>query len=268
MKKVVIIGASSGLGYALAEALASRGVKVGIGARREEPLKKLKEKYPDMVEYISVDISLPDAPLRIHKLIGLLGGMDIYFHAAGVLDENLFLDPDREVRTVSINASGFAASLSTAYRYFRNSRRKGHIVAITSVAGTKGIGRLAAYSASKSFCQEYMVALEQLAHAEQADISFTDIRPGWVKTPLIDSDRHYIMAMSEEYVLPKILKAIVRKKRVAVIDWRWALLVNAWRLVPDSLWIRMKVAMSEPETPLPTVKEQIEEARKWRARFV
>ncbi|MDE6444645.1 MAG: SDR family NAD(P)-dependent oxidoreductase [Muribaculaceae bacterium] len=268
MKKVVIIGASSGLGYALAEALASRGVKVGIGARREEPLRQLKERFPGFVEYVTLDISEKDAPLRLHKLIGLLGGMDIYFHAAGVLDENLYLDPDREVRTVDINAGGFAACLATAYRYFRNNRRKGQIAAITSVAGTKGIGRMAAYSASKSFCQTYMVALEQLAHTEDADISFTDIRPGWVRTPLIDSTRHYIMEMSEEEVLPLILKAIVRKQRVATIDCRWRLLAGLWRLVPDFLWVRMRVSVSKPETPLPTVKEQIEEARKWRARFV
>lgn len=268
MKKVVIIGASSGLGYAVAEALASRGVKVGIAARREEPLRELKERYPDFVEYVTLDVASKDAPLRIHKLIGLLGGMDIYFHAAGVLDENLYLDPDREVKTIDINAGGFAASLATAYRYFRNNRRKGQIAAITSVAGTKGIGRMAAYSASKSFCQTYMVALEQLAHEEEADISFTDIRPGWVRTPLINEDRHYVMEMSEEEVVPLIIKAIVRKKRVAVIDWRWNLLVGVWRLVPDSLWIRLHISVSSPETPLPTVKEQKEEARKWRARFV
>lgn len=267
MKKVVIIGASSGLGYSLAEALASRGVKVGIGARREEPLKKLKEKYPEFVEYETLDVASPDVPIRIHRLIGKLGGMDIYFHAAGVFDENLYLDPDREVKTVSINAAGFAAGLSTAYRYFRNNRKKGQIAAITSVAGTKGIGRMAAYSASKSFAQEYMVALEQLSYEEEAGISFTDIRPGWVKTPLIDSDRHYIMEMSEQYVLPQILRAIVRKKRVAVIDWRWNLLVKVWKMIPDTLWIKMNVSMSEPETPLPTVKEQIEEASKWQARF-
>lgn len=268
MKKVVIIGASSGIGRDVAEALASRGVKVGIAARSEEELKSLKNKYPKFVEYETLDVSAPDAPIRIHRLIGKLGGMDIYFHAAGVFDENLYLDPEREMRSVGINAGGFAAGLSTAYRYFRNSRRKGQIVAITSVAGTKGIGRMAAYSASKSFAQEYMVALEQLAHAEEADITFTDIRPGWVKTPLIDSSRHYMMEMSQEYVLPQILKAIVRKKRVAVIDWRWNLVVGAWRLLPDCIWTRMKIKMSDPETPLPTVRQQIEEARKWRARFV
>ena len=76
------------------------------------------------------------------------------------------------------------------------------------------------------------------------------------------------MEMRQDYVLPQILKAIVRKKRVAVIDWRWNLVVGAWRLLPDCIWTRMKIKMSDPETPLPTVRQQIEEARKWRARFV
>ena len=242
--------------------MASRGVKVGIAARRVETLRALKEKYPAYVEYMSIDVDSPNAPERLGSLIGLLGGMDIYFHVAGILDENLYLDPEREVRIVDTNAAGFVRCVCAAYRYFRNNRRKGQIAAITSVAGTNGIGRLAAYSASKRFCQTYLVALEQLAHAEKADIAFTDIRPGWVKTPLVDAEREYPMEMSLAYVLPQVLKAIVRKKRVAVIDWRFNLLVGAWRMIPNILWTKMQIPISYPEPPLPTVRQQIEEAER------
>ena len=61
MKKVVIMGASTGIGYAVAEALASRGVKVGVAARHTSSLKALKEKYPDFVEYQNVDVTKHDA---------------------------------------------------------------------------------------------------------------------------------------------------------------------------------------------------------------
>lgn len=260
MKKVIIMGASSGIGYAVAEALASRGVKVGVAARRVDSLRGLKEKYPDNVEYMSIDVNSQNAPERLGSLIGLLGGMDIYFHVAGILDENLYLDPEREVRIVDTNAAGFVRCVCAAYRYFRNNRCKGHIAAITSVAGTNGIGRLAAYSASKKFCQTYLVALEQLAHAEKADISFTDIRPGWVKTPLVNADRVYPMEMTVDYVLPRVLRAIVKRKRVAVIDWHFNLLVGAWRMIPNIIWTRMQIPLSNPEPPLPTVRQQIEEA--------
>lgn len=243
MKKIVIVGASSGIGYALAETLASRGVRVGLAARHTTNLRKLKDQYPDTVEYESIDITHHDGGAKLNELIEKLGGMDIYIHVAGVLDENPELDPEREVAVVNTNACGFARMVSSAYRYFKDKGMKGQIAAITSVAGTKGIGSLAAYSASKKFDQCYLVALEQLAHEEGVDVAFTDIRPGWVRTPLVSADKKYPMEMTVEYVLPYILKAIVKKERVAVVDWRWSALVAGWRTIPNAVWTRMKVTI-------------------------
>lgn len=251
MKKIVIVGASTGIGYAFAELLASRGVKVGLAARHTTALHALKEKYPEFVEYLSIDITHHNAGERLNQLIEKLGGMDIYFHVAGIGYENLTLDPEREVEIINTNAAGFARMVCAAYRYFFDNDRKGQIAAITSVAGTKGLGRLSAYSASKKFDSTYLVALEQLANAEGADISFTDIRPGWVRTPLVDADKSYPMEMTVDHVVPLILKAIVRKERVAVIDWRWNLYVGAWRLIPNCIWTRMNPRISTPESPLP-----------------
>ena len=100
---------------------------------------------------------------------------------------------------IATNLGGFARMLCAAYRYFRDNNRKGSIAAVTSVAGTNGIGRLSAYSASKKGAQAYMVALEQLANAEGADVSFTDIRPGWIRTPLLVEGLKYPMEMMAHY---------------------------------------------------------------------
>lgn len=251
MKKVVIMGASSGIGFAVAEALASRGVKVGLGARHTDPLRLLQERYPEMVEYEQIDVTHPWAPERLMSLIDRLGGMDIYFHVAGIGYENLELEPEREVEIIATNAAGFARMLSAAYRYFRESGVRGQIAAVTSVAGTNGIGQLSAYSSSKKFAQTYMVALEQLSRKENVDIQFTDIRPGWVHTPLLKEGQKYPLEMTLSYVLPQVIKAIVRKKRVAVIDWRWNILVGLWRMIPDSLWTRMDIPISKPDDSLP-----------------
>ena len=102
---------------------------------------------------------------------------------------------------------------------------------------------MAAYSSSKKFAQTYMVALEQLANKEGVDIKFTDIRPGWIRTPLLDPEKHYPMEMTLEYVVPKIIHAIVKHPRVAVIDWRYNLLVGLWRMIPNSLWTKMYFPM-------------------------
>lgn len=242
MKKVIIMGASSGIGLAVAEALASRGVKTGLAARHTKELHALKEKYPDCVEYESIDINHNDAPKKLEELIDKLGGMDIYFHVAGIGYSNPTLDPHREAEVIATNAAGFARMVSAAYGYFRDTQRKGQIVALTSVAGTNGIGDMAAYSASKKCAQTYLVALEQLAHNEKVDIIFTDIRPGWIRTPLLDADKAYPMEMTLDYVVPQIIRAIVKHPRVAYIDSRWAALCAAWKAIPDTLWTKMKIS--------------------------
>lgn len=265
MKRVVIVGASSGIGYGLAEALASRGVPVGLAARHTESLHELQKKYPDKVEYLSLDVTKPSAVEKLDELIEKLGGMDIYIHAAGIASLDAALDPETEVKTVRTNAEGFARMLSAAYRYYHSRRKPGQIAAISSVAGTKGLGRLTAYSASKAFDQAYMVALEQLANAEHADIAFTDIRPGWVRTPLVGDDGKFPMEMTVEHVIPKILEAIVHKRRVAVIDWRWNVAVGLIRLVPNCLWTLMDIPLQMPHLCLcpgqadKTVDEAIDE---------
>lgn len=261
MKRVIIMGASSGMGQGVAEALASRGVKVGIAARHTKPLQELKEKYPEYVEYAKIDITKPEAVGQLNELIKQLGGMDIYFHVAGIYNENLYLDPETDVRIAETNCAGFARMISAAYRYFRVKKKKGQIAAITSVAGTKGIGRLAAYSSSKKFGQWYLDAIEQLSNAEKSGITFTDIRPGWVRTPLEDPDRDYPMNMTVDYVVPQIIKAIVRKTRVAVIDWRWNIFNGIWRSIPNAVWVKINPTISTPDPHYPSVSAQKKELK-------
>lgn len=247
MVRVVIMGASSGIGLKVAEAFASRGVKVGLAARKIAPMEDLKLKYPDMVEYSAIDINKEDAPRQLEALVEKLGGMDVYFHVSGIGYDNPSFNPEREAEVISTNLGGFARMLSSAYRYFRDNNKNGRIVAVTSVAGTKGIGRLAAYSASKRGAQTYMTALEQLANGENADVKFIDIRPGWIRTPLLHSSKNYPLEMTLDYAVPLIIKAIVKAPRVAVIDWRWNVLVGAWRLIPNALWINIPLRLSAPD---------------------
>ena len=251
MKKIVIMGASSGMGLAVAEALASRGVTVGLAARHTEPMRALQKRYPGRVHYARIDVTQPQAVGQLYQLIEIMGGMDTYFHVAGIGFENLELDPEREVNILDTNVCGFARMICAAYRYFFSRGIRGHIAAITSVAGTNGIGRLSAYSSSKAFGQKYLVALEQLANAENSGVRFTDIRPGWVNTPLLIPTHRYPMEMDLDYVVPKLIWALAYKPRVSVIDWRWNIVTGLWRMIPNALWTRIKMRISSPDSPLP-----------------
>ena len=223
---------------------------MGVAPRHTKPLEELRRKYPDQVEYARIDVTKPAAVGQMEALIQKLGGMDIYFHVAGIGYENTSLDPEAEVDIFNTNTVGFVRCISAAYRYFRNNHIRGHIAAVTSVAGTNGLARLSAYSASKAAGQKWLVALEQLSNDSDAGITFSDIRPGWVRTPLLVPGNKYPMTMSLEYAVPRILKAIVRRQRVAVIDWRWNVVVGLWRMIPNVLWTHMDVPISKPDVDL------------------
>ncbi|MDE6006510.1 MAG: SDR family NAD(P)-dependent oxidoreductase [Muribaculaceae bacterium] len=241
MDKIIIMGASSGIGLSVAEAFAKRGMKVGLASRHTETLHKLKIRYPECVEYESIDITHKDAPSKLERLISKLGGMDIYFHVSGIGYDNPALDPEREAEMLNCNSTAFARMLSTAYNYFKTESRPGRIAAITSVAGTNGIGQLSAYSASKKCAQTYMIALEQRANSEGVRIKFTDIRPGWIRTPLLKEGVSYPLEMEQSEAVPLIIKALVRAPRVAVVNWKWNIVVGLWRLIPNSLWVKMTI---------------------------
>lgn len=237
--RIVIMGATSGQGLRAAIILALAGWKIGVAGRNEKVLKKLKERWPDQIEYEQIDITKDSAPDKLRALIGKLGGMDIYFHVAGIQYINPELMLSEEIATLETEVVGFARMTVTAFHYFKATGRKGQIAAITSVGGTRGTGAIASYSAGKKFGQTYLEALEQLAHIQKLDIAFTDIRPGWIRTPLELNELDYPINMTMNYAVPKIVDAIMRRKRVAVIDWRWKLVYNVWRILPGSIWTRM-----------------------------
>lgn len=241
MKKLIIIGASSGLGYGITEEFAKMGCKVGIAARREEPLKELYTKYPNSICYETIDVTSDDASSRFLSLIKCNGGMDTLLLASGIGKQNPSLLEDIDTNTTLTNVVGFTRIIDTAYNYFKSENKEGHIAIISSIAGTKGLGVAASYSASKRYQYIYIDALEQLAHMQGVKIKFTDIRPGFISTPLLDDKKNYPLTMSTEYAIPLITKSILKKKRVAIIDWKWTIGVALWKLIPRCIWKRLPI---------------------------
>ncbi len=238
--RVVIIGASSGMGLEVAKLYVARGYQVGVAARREDRLQALKQEAPDRVVTATIDVTTDDAPERLRDLISQLGGMDLFFYSSGIGKQNRTLTPDIELATVNTNGLGFTRMIGEAYRYFAE-RGEGHIAAITSIGGTKGLGPAPSYSATKAFQNTYLQALEQQANARGLKIRFTDIRPGFVNTDLLNDNFHYPMMLSPEKVSRQIVKAIDNKRHVMVIDWRYAILTALWRRLPRPLWRLLKL---------------------------
>ena len=241
VKRAIVIGATSGMGLEVAKLLLARGWSLGVAGRREAELARLQALNPERVTIQILDITRDDAPERLHRLIEAMSGMDLFFLSSGVGRQNMTLQEDIELWTAATNVSGFIRMVTASYRYFRNNGG-GHIAVISSIAGTKGLGSAPAYSASKRFQNTYIDALAQLTHLQKDNIIFTDIRPGFVDTAILDDPKKYPMLMRPEAVAQHIVHTLEKRKRVAVIDWRYRLLVFFWRLVPQRIWERLRIS--------------------------
>lgn len=241
MKKIIIVGASSGIGFRLAQEYAEKGCRLGIAARREAPLNELANKYPGQISVYKIDVTDSLATINLRNLIAEVGGMDIFVLVSGVGKQNPNLDSAIEETTTLTNVMGFTRMVDEAFRYFRDGNRQGHIAVVSSIAGTKGLGIAASYSATKRYQNIYIDALEQLAKMQHVDVKFTDIKPGFISTPLLDGEKSYPMMMTLDYAMPRIVAAIEKKSRRAIIDWRWAIAVSLWRLIPAWLWKRLPI---------------------------
>lgn len=239
MKRIIIVGATSGIGYEVARQFYEAGWKIGVAGRRTDRLESFRALAPDRIETESIDVTHPDAPEQLQKLIGKLGGMDLFLLSSGIGSQNRTLDPETELATVDTNALGFTRMVTAAWRYFRQ-QGNGHLAVVSSIAGTKGLGVAPSYSATKRFQNIYIDALAQLSRMEKVAIAFTDIRPGFVQTDLLKNDA-YPLRMQPEKVGAQIYRALIRKKRRVVIDWRYALLVFFWKLIPPFLWERLPI---------------------------
>lgn len=268
-KKAIVMGATSGIGMEVASLLAQRGWQVGIAGRRIERLEEGKRNTNLLISespkaskgeiacYQQIDVTSPEAPSLLLKLIEKLGGMDLYFHSSGIGWQNNSLDIEKEMKTVETNGLGFVRMVDTAFNWFAQQnqgqepgqgQRQGkdrscdtyRIACITSIAGTKGLGAAPAYSATKRFQNHYLECLTQQAHMRHLPIAITDIRPGFVKTDLI-AGSNYPLQLTPQEVALQIVNAIERGKTVKTIDWKYSILVSLWRMIPRWIWTRLTI---------------------------
>ena len=250
-RRAIVMGATSGLGREIALELLKRGFIVGVCGRRLELLQEFEAEWkswllsPAASSRVAtrqlfirqLDVTAPDAPERLLGLVEEMGGMDMYIHSSGIGYKNMALDGRIERETVITNALGFTQMVDAAFDWFKE-RGGGHIAFISSVAGTKGLGAAPSYSATKRYQWIYAQALAQLSSMERYNISFTDIRPGFVATGFLGSSK-YPLLLEKHYVAQKIVKAILARKRSVIIDYKYKILCLFWRMIPNWLWERL-----------------------------
>lgn len=236
-KRIIIVGATSGLGLNIAKRFIADGWQVGAVGRNVKALEQLRATAPAQVRTAVIDITADDAADKLRAIIDSMGGVDIYFHCSGILRESNPID------TVATNVGGFTRMVNAAFGYFRKTRSAGRLVAISSIAGTRGLGDLPCYSATKAYDSTYLEALRQLADKEKLPLRVVDIRPGWTRTPLLDADKHYLLEMDEHTVCNGIYRAILHARRTAIIGLRWQILCTIQRHLPAFIWQRLHLPL-------------------------
>jgi short-subunit dehydrogenase len=233
-KKSIVIGASSGIGRALAKELGHNGYEVGLVARRIELLRKLADEISTQTYIKRIDISQAEQAMSLlYELIEEMGGMDLIVLNSGINTWNINLDWKGERDILDVNVRGFVAMANVAVHHFET-QRSGHIVGISSIACLRGSAVCSSYNASKAFVSNYLQGLRY--RFRDHNIYVTDIRPGLVDTDLIRCCSRKFWVATCEKAAEQIFRAIKRKKKVAYITSRWWTIAQLAKLLPDSLY--------------------------------
>jgi hypothetical protein len=243
-KKILITGASSGIGRALAYELAGRGYALALTARRKETLEEirddLKTRHPSaMVVVHPLDVVAYDTvPGVIAACVEDLGGLDILFANAGIsrgekVGQGRF---DKARLTIETNLLGAMAAIDAAVAYFLE-QGNGHVVGVASFTSFRGMPRMASYCASKAGLVLYLESLR--AEVYRKNIHVTVLNPGYIDTPLNDMLKSRPFLISAEKGAALIAGMIEKKVKSSTVPvWPWCILGRMLKWLPTSVVAR------------------------------
>jgi short-subunit dehydrogenase len=237
MKKAIIIGATSGIGKELALLYAKAGYQVGITGRRTELLLQLQQQFPHQLFTETFDVTGTNNIQHLESLINQMGGMDIFIYNSGTADISKNLDWALDKVITQTNVNGFIELTNYAFNYFMK-QGYGQIAGISSIASIRGNSWAPAYGASKAFMSNYMEGLSIKTQKMKAEITVTDIQPGFVKTAMAKGDGLFWVAPVEK-AADQIFSAITRRKRRVYITKRWAIIAWIMKRVPFFLYKKL-----------------------------
>ena len=236
-KKVIIIGATSGIGRELATIYATQGYFVGISGRRNELLLSLQNKFPKNIVIECFDVTQKENIPHLQTLIQKLDGLDILIYNSGYGEISKALDWDIEKNTTEVNVNGFVEIVCYAFNYLVN-QGHGQIASTSSIASIRGNSMAPAYSASKAFESIYMEGLWLKAKKLKKNVSVTDIQPGYVATHLAKGNKKFWEATPQK-AAQQIYEAISKKKKRAYITKRWWIVAKIIKWLPLFIYKRL-----------------------------
>jgi short-subunit dehydrogenase len=241
-KSVVITGASSGIGAALAHEFASRGYNIALCARRIEKLESLKNTLSEKFSNIKVITSALDVndletvPTVLGEIKSSLGNLDIVIANAGITGVRRRGSGDLTIdkSILQTNLFGAIATVDAAVAIFRE-QGFGHIVGMSSFSAFRGIPGSAAYSASKAALTNYLQAVGTELFRKK-DIKVTAIHPGFIRTEIDDNIDNFPFVIDADKAARTMVNAIEKgKSDIVVPSWPWAILRSVMPKLPESV---------------------------------
>lgn len=239
MKRVLITGATSGIGRELAVQFSRKGYLVAVTGRRTHLLESLKAEIGDALFFRTVDVAdLENAEIAYRELIDEMGGMDIMILNAGVGTNKKLSKWQSEEKIIQINALAFAHGCHFAFEFFKK-QGHGQIVGITSITSLLASHYATAYCATKHFARNYLTGYRQKARRANADITVTEICPGFVTSEMTAKNKKMFWVAPVEKAASQMVSAIEKRKNLAYITRRWRLIAWVAGAVPQWLWNRL-----------------------------
>lgn len=245
-KNVVITGASSGIGAALAHEFAQRGYNIALCARRVEKLETLKAELSQSYSQIKIinaalDVNALDTvPQVLLDIKNQFGHIDIVIANAGITGVRRTGSGDLTVdkNIMQTNLFGAIATVDAAIAIFRE-QGFGHIVGMSSFSAFRGIPGSAAYSASKAALTNYLQAVGTELFRKK-DIKITAIHPGFIRTEIDDNIDKFPFVIDADKAAKTMVNAIEKGKAdIVVPGWPWAVLRKVIPLLPNSVMAKI-----------------------------
>jgi short-subunit dehydrogenase len=238
MKKAIIIGATSGIGKAVAEILLQEGYLVGVTGRREDLFPAMQQQFSGRIFCKKMDVQeLLTLASICNELVNQMGGMDLLVISAGIGEGNKQLDFEIENDVIKTNIQGFTCIADWGTNFFKK-QGYGHLVNISSIAGIRGNGLAPSYNATKAYQINYIEGLRLNTIKSGYDITVTDVRPGFVDTAMVKGNGLFWVAPVQK-AAEQIVGAIKRKKGVVYITKRWGLIGYVLKIIPFSILKRV-----------------------------
>jgi short-subunit dehydrogenase len=254
----ILTGASSGIGWELARELARRGCKVGLVARRADRLQDLASQITQSggtAFYAPADVADRDCVLKaIGELDTRLGGTDLLIANAGVGAPTTLQPVNISAfeKMYRVNVFGVVYSIEAVLPGML-ARRRGHIAAISSLAGYKGLPGEWGYTSSKAAVNNLMEGLR--IQLRDKGIFVTTVCPGFIRTPMTAKNKfHMPWLLEADDAARRIVRALERRTKVFNFPWQMNWLMGLTQWLPDWYVARQMAAYNEdppfPDEPL------------------